>query len=156
MLEWLTRTYLWENGKVRTYGPATDGYIRKHDHREWTAAEKLEQLISETRSQRAWWCASPDNDILEEWELGWLLAAWKNNHYLWMVPEDYSRQDWHRKLRTKFRTHLFQMAGSYEMVLFFLVAPFNNRNFQIWRECSRLCQSRGECLDRAKNRMRYA
>ena len=50
MLEWLTRTYLWENGKVRTYGPATDGYIRKHDHREWTAAEKLEQLISETVS----------------------------------------------------------------------------------------------------------
>ena len=156
MLEWLTRTYLWENGKVRIYGPATDGYIRKHDHREWTAAEKLEQLISETRSQRAWWCACPDNDILEEWELGWVLAAWKNNYYLWMAPEDSSRQHRHGKLRTKFRTYLFQMAGSYEMVLFFLVAPFNNRHLQIWRECSRLCHSRGECLDRAKNRVRYA
>ena len=35
-------------------------------------------------------------------------------------------QQWHQHLRRAFRSHLFQFAGSYEMVVFFTVAPFNN------------------------------
>ena len=40
---------------------------------------------------------------------------------------------WHQTLRKNFRTRLWQIVGSYEMVIFFIVAPFNNRHLQILR-----------------------
>ena len=63
-LHWLTQTYLW-NG-VLQYGRSSDGYARQHQDRVWTAAEKLEQLISETLAQRAHHCDHSADDILEE------------------------------------------------------------------------------------------
>ena len=40
---------------------------------------------------------------------------------------------WHGKLCTACRSHLFQIVGSYEMVVFFIVAPFSNENFVVFR-----------------------
>ena len=44
-----------------------------------------------------------------------------------------TRQQWHQFLRTAFRSHLFQFAGSYAMIVFFTVAPFNNDNLLVFR-----------------------
>ena len=44
-----------------------------------------------------------------------------------------TRQQWHQHLRRAFRSYLFQFAGSYEMVVFFTVAPFNNDNLLVFR-----------------------
>ena len=40
---------------------------------------------------------------------------------------------WHGKLRTAFRSHLFQIVGSFEMVVFFIVAPSSNENLLVFR-----------------------
>ena len=73
-LDWLTQTYLW--GEVAEYGPSSDGYTRQQDS-SYTAAQKLEQLISETHEQRVIHCNNPAEDILNEDELKVILDAWK-------------------------------------------------------------------------------
>ena len=142
-LDWLTQTYLWDRygniGEVTQYGPSGDGYMRLHRDRVWTAAEKLEQLISETLAQRADHCDHPADDILKEDKLNVILNSWKNNYERWMRPETLDQtwtmtpQNWHQTLRKAFRSHLFQLAGSFEMVVFFIVAPFNNDHLQVFR-----------------------
>ena len=42
-------------------------------------------------------------------------------------------QQWHQTLRKTFRSHLFQLAGSYEMVVFFIVVPFSNGHLMVFR-----------------------
>ena len=74
-LDWLTKTYLW--GEVAQYGRAIDGYTRLQQHRELSAGEKLEQLISETHAQRVDHCDSPGEEILEESKLKVILDSWK-------------------------------------------------------------------------------
>ena len=61
-LDWLTTTYLW--GDVARYGSSSDGYTRQQQDKVCTAAEKLEQLISETHARRVAHCDSPAEDIL--------------------------------------------------------------------------------------------
>ena len=41
---------------------------------------------------------------------------------------------WHQTLRRAFRAHLFQFVGSFEMAVFFLVAPFNDENLVVFRQ----------------------
>jgi len=136
-LDWLTETYLWD--RLPQYGPSGDGYMRPHEDRVWTAAEKLEQLISETLAQRAHHCDHPDDDILEEDKLKDILNSWKNDYKRWMRPETLDQtwtmtpQNWHQTLRKAFRSHLFQLAGSFEMVVFFIVAPFSNDHLHVFR-----------------------
>ena len=84
ILEWLTQTYLW--GYVAEYGHSSDGYTRRQDS-SYTAAQKLEQLISETHEQRVIHCSNPAEDILNEEELKVILDAWKNDYEQWMRPE---------------------------------------------------------------------
>ena len=74
-LDWLAQEYLW--GEVAEYGPSSDGYTRQQDTT-YTAAQKLEQLISETHDQRVIHGNSPAEDILDEDELKVILDAWKN------------------------------------------------------------------------------
>ena len=136
-LDWLTQTYLWKY--VPHYGRSTDGYTRWHQDRVWTAAEKLEELISETRAHRAPHCRHSADDILEEDTLKVILDGWKNECQQWMCPETLdqtwtmTQQNWHQALRKAFRSHLFQIVGSYEMVVFFIVAPFSNDHLLVFR-----------------------
>ena len=60
-LDWLTQTYLW--GDVAHYGPSSDGWNRQQEDRMYTAAEKLEQLISETHAQCEAHCDNPVEQI---------------------------------------------------------------------------------------------
>ena len=157
-LDWLTQTYLW--GEVAEYGPSNDGYTRQQNS-SYTAAEKLEQLISETHEQRVIHCNSPAEDILNEDELKVILDAWKNDYEQWMRPETLNKtwgmtnQQWHVTLREAFRSHLFQMVGSYEMAIFFVVAPFNNENLLVFRQCPNLEESK-ECVRKKKTNTRQA
>jgi hypothetical protein len=65
--------------------------------------------------------------------------GWKNNYQQWMRPETLDQtwamtpQKWHQALRKALRSHLFQIVGSYEMVVFFIVAPFSNENLLVFR-----------------------
>ena len=118
------------------YGRSSDGYTRQQD-RVYTAAEKLEHLISETQTQREIYCNNPAEDIVEKRKLKIILRDWKLDYEHWMRPEILNEtwhmtpQKWHQCLRRAFRSHLFQMLGSYEMAVFFIVAPFNNENLKI-------------------------
>ena len=73
-----------------------------------------------------------------------------------MRPETLERmwnmtsQQWHQHLRRAFRSHLFQFAGSYEMVVFFTVAPFNNDTLQAFRHFADEVNS----LERSKDYVR--
>jgi hypothetical protein len=135
-LDWLTQN-LWKY--VPHYGRSTDGYTRWHQDRVWTAAEKLEELISETRAHRAPHCRHSADDILEEDTLKVILDDWKDNYQQWMRPETLDQswtmtpQIWHQALRKALRSHLFQIVGSYEMVVFFIVAPFSNDHLLVFR-----------------------
>ena len=139
-LDWLTATYLW--GDTQRFGPSSDGWNRRQEDRKYTAAEKLELLISETHFRREGHCINPAEDILQEDALKVVLDAWKADYERWMRPETLETawgqtwQQWHAFLRRAFRSHLFQFVGSYEMVVFFLVAPFNHDNLQIFRRAS--------------------
>ena len=116
-----------------------DGYMQKHKDKVWTAAEKLEQLISQTLAVRGHHCDHPADDIVEEDKLKVILDSWKNDYKRWMRPETLAqalaptRHKWQQTLRKAFRSHLFQLVGSFEMVVFFLVAPFSSDHLQVFR-----------------------
>ena len=142
-LDWITQTYLW--GDVRQCGRSSDGSWKKtiwknsQGDREFTAAEKLEELISQTNGQREKHCEDPASHIFQEYEIKNILDEWKGEYKQWMRPEKLqqtwkmSPQELHIELRRAFRTYLFQLAGSYEMIICFLVAPFNGDNLLILR-----------------------
>jgi hypothetical protein len=165
-LEWFTEKYLWKD--VPQYGPSSDGFTRKHQDTEWTAAEKLEQLISETLAIRTSHCDLSANDILEEDKLGKCLQRWKNDYKQWMRPErldkclQMTQQQWNQCLRKAFRSHLFQIVGSYEMIVFFIFAPFSNDHLMVFRNFSQEVASEempdternGRILERSKKYLR--
>ena len=84
-------------------------------------------------------CDNPAEDILEEDKLAVILNSWKNDYRQWMRPEtlantwEMNPQEWGRMLRRAFRSHLWQIAGSWEMAVFFIVAPFSNYNLEVFR-----------------------
>jgi len=135
--DWLTQEYLW--GKVAHYGPSSDGCYRQQDNRTYTAAEKLEHFITETHTRRVAHCENPDDHICTESELDVILHEWKEDYNQWMRPESLEATwtmtwtQWHSTLRRRFRSQLFQFVGSYEMAVFFLVAPFNADNLFTFR-----------------------
>ena len=90
-LDWITQTYLWD--KLAKYGRSDDGYTRQQD-RVYTAAEKLEQLISETQAQREIHCNNPAQDIVDEDKLKDIHDDWKYNYEHWMYPETLN-ETWH-------------------------------------------------------------
>ncbi len=104
----------------------------------YTAAKKLEQLITETHARRVAHCENPAEHIFDEDELKVILDEWKEDYMQWIRPESLQEtwtmtwQQWHVALRRHFRSHLFQFVGSYEMVVLFLVAPFNADNLKIF------------------------
>ena len=156
-IDWLTRTYLWK--EVAKYGPSSDGYTRQQ-YSSYTAAQKLEQLISETHAQRVIHCNSPAEDILNEEELKVILDAWKNDCNQWMRPETWNQwwgmtnQQWRETKRGAWRSHLFHIVGCYEMAIFFVVAPFTNENLRIFRECPDSYAK--ECVRKKKTNTRQA
>ena len=115
-LDWLTQTYLWD--KVPQYGRSSDGYTRQQQDRVWTAAGKLQQLISETLAIRKLHCDHSVDDIRKENKLKIILHSWENDYKQWMRPETLdqtwtmTQQNWHQALRRAFRSYLFQIVGS--------------------------------------------
>ena len=73
-LDWITQACLWD--KLAKYGRSDDGYTRQQD-RVYTAAEKIEQLISETQARREIHCNNPAQDIADEHKLKDILDDWK-------------------------------------------------------------------------------
>ncbi len=84
-------------------------------------------------------CENPDDHICTESELDVILHEWKQDFNQWMRPESLEAmwtmtwKLWHTTLRRRFRSQLFQFVGSYEMAVFFLVAPFNAENLSTFR-----------------------
>ena len=132
------------------------GFWRGQDG-SYSAAENLEQLISETHERRVLHCNNPAEDIVNEDQLKVILDAWKDDYEQWMRPETLdqtwgmSRQQWHQCLRKAFRTNLFQFVGSYEMALFFVVAPFNNENLLVFRDLLNLEDCKAHVRERTGN-----
>ena len=142
------------------YGRSSDGYTRQQKDRVRTAAEKLEQLMSETHAQRVHHCDNPAEDIVEEGKLKVILDSWKDSYEQWMRPEtldqtwNMTQQNWHQVLRKAFRAHLFQMVGSFEMAVFFIVAPFSNDHLLVFRHFATEALESKQILARSKDYVR--
>ena len=86
-------------------------------------------------------CADPRHEIVAEAKHKEILDHWKDKYETWMRPEtleaarSYTQQQWHQCLRKSFRTYLWQLSGCYELTKFFVIAPFNIRNLETFREC---------------------
>ena len=93
-------------------------------------------------------CGIPAQDFLVEDKVRAIFESWKYGYEQWMRPEtlqqawNMTNQQWHQALRKAFRTYLFQMVGSYEMVVFFIVAPFSNENLLVFRQCDNLNEAK--------------
>ena len=162
-LDWLVRSFLW--GHMLRYGAATDGMIRKHTYTKYTAADKLEDLITKTEERRYLCGAYPRDHVMSELELGDALRAWKECYLTWMHPESVAKayedrltqNQWQQLLRRKFRSYLFHLCGCYELTLFFLVAPFTLQNVELFRQCFEPKLQRcalNEALNEAKKHVR--
>ena len=88
------------------------------------------------------------------------LRDWTGDYEQWMHPQTLrdswaaSQQEWHQKLRRAFRTFLLQLAGSYEMTVFFPVAPFSGRNLELFRSSWNSSVTSAEALKKAKDALR--
>ena len=159
VLEWLTHYFLWD--KLSRYGLLSDGTVGYLPDGECCTAEvKLELLIRLTTERREKICNDSGSDILSEEELGRALSDWKGDYEQWMHPQKLrdmwgaSQQAWHQTSRTAFRAFLFQLSGSYELSLFFLVAPFSGRNLELFRSSWDSSVTRDEALQKAIDAVR--
>jgi hypothetical protein len=157
-LNWLTHTFLW--GNVSNYGLFSDGTVGYYADYHSSAEVKLELLIQLTTRRRKQICRDSSTDILTEEELRIALDEWKDDYRHWMHPQKLrdscgkSQQQWHQILRGAFRTFLFHLSGSYELTLFFLVAPFSSRNLDLYRNSWNSSTTNAEALDLAKRHAR--
>ena len=144
------------------YGLLSDGTVGHLADGHCTAEVKLELLIRLTTERRERISSDPSIDILSEEELGRALRDWKGDYEQWMHPETLrdswaaSQQEWHQLLRRAFRTFLFQLAGSYELTVFFLAAPFSGRNLELFRSSWNSSVTNAEALKKAKDALREA
>ena len=156
-LDWLVRTFLWD--RVAYYGPAAGDTLRKGNVK-YTAVEKLENLITETQERRYLSCTH--DHVMTETELGNALNAWKECYSTWMHPESLAKayedrlpqNKWQQLLRKQFRSHLFDLCGSYELILFCLAAPFTIQNLNLFQQCIERLGTRNEALKEAKKHVR--
>ena len=131
--------------------------IRKHTYTKYTAADKLDDLVTKTEERRYLCGAYPRNHVMSELELGDALRAWKECYWTWMHPESVTaaygltQNQWQQLLRRNFRSYLFHLCGCYELTLFFLVAPFTLQNLELFRQCFEPKLQRGEALNEALN-----
>ena len=104
-----------------------------------TPSNRLQTVVQLTQQRRSRWVESPD-EILSEENLKGLLAEWKDDWESWMCPS--SQLEWHKteysKRRTfersRFRTFLFKMLGSYDLVIFWLRVPASGHSLHIFRK----------------------
>ena len=158
-LDWLQYNFLW--GNVSKYSLSVDGTIAFNEGNEVSSPLlKLELLIRTTHDRRATVCADAHVNVLSEDDLDLLLKAWKNDYWLWMHPSniDESWNDtgnqWQQRCRKAFRTFIFHIIGNYEMVIFFLTAPFTSDNLDLFRRCWEQSSSNKEVLERSKRLVR--
>ena len=161
MLEWVTHDFLWD--ELSRYGLLSDGTVGYLPDGECCTAEvKLELLIRLTTERREKICTDSGSDILSEEELGRALSDWKGDYEQWMHPQTLrdswaaSQQEWHQFLRRALRTFLFHLAGSYELTIFFLAAPFSGRNLELFRSSWNSSVTSAEALKKAKDALRQA
>ena len=89
-----------------------------------------------------------------------ILDSWKDGYEQWMRPEtldqtwNMTQQNWHQVLRKAFRAHLFQMVGSFEMAVFFIVAPFSNDHLLVFRHFATEALESKQILARSKDYVR--
>ena len=158
-LDWLLENFLW--GEVSRYVLSNNGTLAYNPSGEQVSADvKLELLIKLTRERRERFCALPSMDILTEEELNDIITVWKHDYQQWMHPEtiqyaySLTNQQWHQLLRRSFRTFLFHLVGSYEMSVFFLVAPFNPDTLDIFQRAWEQSATHAEVLVLAKRLLR--
>ena len=81
--------------------------------------KQLADIIDEARSNYS------------EWMRPETMQAFTYDRYSW---KSY-KQQWHQYVRSRFRAYLFELVGSYEMAVFFLVVPFNAEYLRIFQDC---------------------
>ena len=82
--------------QLTQYGPSPDGIVRRQTDTSYTAAEKLEELITRTQERRDKSCMSQEHVMTQE-ELGQALSDWKLCYTEWMRPDTLAKA-WHDQL----------------------------------------------------------
>lgn len=132
----LSRLALTHTGRVM-YLPDPRQHIQ-------TPRMRLQTLISITRAKRERWRRNHD-DILPEKTMKHLLHDWRRDYRSWM--SEAAQATWHarstertrqdkslRVAKNRFQAFLFQMCGSYHLVLFCLRVDPSWHNLSIFRQ----------------------
>ena len=102
------------------------------------------------------YCRNPYESFVSEADLDDILRTWKFEYQQWMCPEvlqhswNKTQRKLHEFLRSAFRNHLFKMMGSYEMAVFFIVAPFSIEHLLVFRREDSSTKDKAEKLEEYK------
>ena len=144
---WLEKTYM--HGSIGSMKLLQTGEAVPIDEAEkQSTSSRVETLIKITEYLRGPYLNSPD-DVLSEKVLCNILRKWKNDYTTWM--ESTSQQNleaiiqginnktasyaqYKRFLRKRFRPMIFQMCGSYELVLFWIRVRACSRTLLVFKD----------------------
>ena len=135
MLQWYLDTFLF--GKLGTMYIASNGIcVPTQNERPQAPYIKLDILLRVARHQRGLWIEDP-NEVLTGRKYKALHDAWMDDWASWMTPE--AQEEWcthgtHGWMHHRFRNYMFKVAGSAELLQFFLYVPHSSRNFRIFYE----------------------
>ena len=153
MLQWYLDTFLF--GKLGTMYIASNGIcVPTQNERPQAPYIKLDILLRVARHQRGLWIEYP-NEVLTDRKYKALHHAWMDDWASWMTPE--AQEEWythggHGWTRSRFKNFMFKIAGSAELLQFFLYVPHTSRNFRIFIDKIRSntgVMHRSECMKQA-------
>ena len=125
IIQWLLDYLLWGDKLMALKLLQTGETIPLEEEEVQAPHIRLETLIKVTEQRRSKYIKNP-NDILPEHTLKILHDEWKDDYKAWMNRSSQARwnsthpRKRHEYQRTRFRTFLFQMCGSYDLVMFWL------------------------------------
>jgi hypothetical protein len=125
IIQWLLDYLLWGDKLMALKLLQTGETIPLEEEEVQPPHIRLETLIKVTEQRRSKYIKNP-NDILPEHTLKILHDEWKDDYKAWMNRSSQARwnsthpRKRHEYQRTRFRTFLFQMCGSYDLVMFWL------------------------------------
>lgn len=137
VIEWLCSNCL--QGDIAHCRLEKNGTLTQlEDSEEQMPHLRLQTIIDLTRQKRQPYDRSSDQ-VLEDEQVQTIISDWKTNHSAWMNETAQSdrvqskkRKSWHHRKRDRFRTFLYQMAGCYELVIFWLYVPASWRTLRIF------------------------
>ena len=138
MLQWYLDTFLF--GQLGTMYIASNGIcLPTSEETPQAPYIKLDILLRVAAHQRGLWIEDA-NEVLTGDKYIQLHHAWMDDWKSWMTQE--AQEEWYTKgnhhwTKSRFKNFMFKIAGSAELLQFFLYVPHTSRNFRIFYDTFR-------------------